>query len=71
MPPICVTGGDEVTLIPAAQPAQPAPVAEQPVAPVAVPSDETAWRLTPPVPGADETFWPEWKREQVRQKYEG
>lgn len=57
-----------MTLIPAAQPAQPAqpaPVAEQPVAPVAVPSDETAWRLTPPVPGADETFWPEWKREQV------
>lgn len=65
-----------MTLIPAQPaPAQPAPVAEQPLAPLApvapVASDDTAWQLKPEVAGADETFWPEWKREQVGPKYQG
>ena len=61
-----------MTLIPeAVQPAVPAlvaqPVVAQPAA-VAPSGDETSWQVTPDrtaVAGGDETFWPEWKREQV------
>jgi len=62
------TGAEDVTLIPEAVVDAPIPVANE--NPVAAPrrEDETSFdvtRSTPEVPGADETYWPEWKREQA------